>query len=64
MVDGKLLQTIGAATSTDLETWHKGPAPPLVTADDRWYERLGGGAWHEEAWRDPWVMRDPGGNGC
>jgi beta-fructofuranosidase len=63
MVDGRFLQTIGAATSVDLEAWHKDPASPLVTADDRWYERLGGGAWHEEAWRDPWVMRDPDGDG-
>jgi beta-fructofuranosidase len=63
LVDGKIIQTIGAATSTDLETWHKDPASPLVTADDRWYERLGGGDWHEEAWRDPWVLPDPGGHG-
>src|SRR5512132_491633 len=38
VVDGKFLQTIGAATSADLESWHKDPASPLVTADDRWYE--------------------------
>jgi beta-fructofuranosidase len=63
MVDEKFLQTIGAATSTDLETWHKDQASPLLTADDRWYERLGSGAWHEEAWRDPWVFADPGGDG-
>jgi sucrose-6-phosphate hydrolase SacC (GH32 family) len=63
LVDDKIRQTIGAATSTDLEAWHKDPASPLVTADDRWYERLGGGAWHEEAWRDPWVLPDPDGNG-
>jgi beta-fructofuranosidase len=62
-VDGKILQTIGAATSADLEVWHKQSTAPLVTADDRWYERLGGGDWHEEAWRDPWVLRDPGGDG-
>src|SRR5215510_2733580 len=63
LVGTKILQRIGAATSTDLETWHKDPASPLVTADDRWYERLGGGDWHEEAWRDPWVVPDPGGDG-
>jgi beta-fructofuranosidase len=63
MVDDRVLQTIGAATSTDLGVWRKLPASPLVTADKRWYERLGGGAWHEEAWRDPWVLADPGGNG-
>jgi beta-fructofuranosidase len=63
MVDGKFLQTIGAATSTDLTVWCKEPASPLISADDRWYERLGGGEWHEEAWRDPWVLADPGGDG-
>src|SRR5919199_3110829 len=63
LVGGKIRQTIGAATSTDLQTWDKDPASPLVTADDRWYERLGGGDWHEEAWRDPCVFADPGGDG-
>jgi sucrose-6-phosphate hydrolase SacC (GH32 family) len=63
MVDGRFLQRIGAATSTDLEVWHKEPASPLVTADGRWYERLGDGRWHEEAWRDPWVFADPEGDG-
>jgi beta-fructofuranosidase len=63
MVDGKFVQTIGAATSSDLDVWEKQPASPLVTADDRWYERLGGGIWHEEAWRDPWVSADPEGDG-
>jgi sucrose-6-phosphate hydrolase SacC (GH32 family) len=63
LVDDKIRQTIGAATSTDLETWHKEPTSPLVAADDRWYERLGGGDWPEEAWRDPWVLRDPDGDG-
>jgi beta-fructofuranosidase len=63
LIDDKILQRIGAATSTDLEVWHKQSTAPLVTADDRWYERLGGGDWPEEAWRDPWVLRDPGGDG-
>jgi beta-fructofuranosidase len=63
LIDGKLRQTIGAATSTDLEVWQKQPGSPLVTADDRWYERLGGDTWYEEAWRDPWVFADPGGDG-
>jgi sucrose-6-phosphate hydrolase SacC (GH32 family) len=63
LVGGRIRQSIGAATSTDLETWHKEPASPLVTADDRWYERLGGGDWPEEAWRDPWVFPDPTGDG-
>jgi beta-fructofuranosidase len=63
LVDERIRQTIGAATSTDLLVWHKEPSSPLVTADERWYERLGGGDWHEEAWRDPWVFADPDGGG-
>jgi beta-fructofuranosidase len=63
IADDKFLQTIGAATSSDLEVWEKEPASPLVTADDRWYERLGGARWHEEAWRDPWVFADSDGGG-
>jgi beta-fructofuranosidase len=63
LVDEQIRQTIGAATSTDLEVWQKEPGSPLVTADERWYERLGDGTWYEEAWRDPWVFADPGGDG-
>ena len=63
LVDDRIRQAIGAATSIDLEVWNKDPASPLVTADSRWYERLGGGFWHEEAWRDPWVFADPAGDG-
>jgi beta-fructofuranosidase len=62
-VDQRLRQTIGAATSTDLAVWHKQSTAPMLTADERWYERLGAGNWHEEAWRDPWVFADPGGDG-
>jgi beta-fructofuranosidase len=34
-----------------------------VRADPRWYETLDSGAWREEAFRDPWVFADPGGDG-
>ncbi|MGB4270907.1 MAG: hypothetical protein WBJ44_00765, partial [Propionicimonas sp.] len=47
------VQSIGAATSSDLMTWHKLPGP-LVRADARWYETLADGMWHDEAFRDPW----------
>jgi sucrose-6-phosphate hydrolase SacC (GH32 family) len=63
LVDDQIRQTIGAATSTDLEAWHKEPSSPLIAADDRWYEQLGDGTWYEEAWRDPWVLPDPDGDG-
>jgi beta-fructofuranosidase len=57
--DGGRVQRIGAATSPDLRTWTRHPGNPLVTADDRWYERLDPTVWHEESWRDPWMYADP-----
>ena len=58
------IETVGVATSTDLITWEKQPGP-ITQADARWYETYTGaeGTWKEEAWRDPWVFRDPNGNG-
>jgi beta-fructofuranosidase len=50
------VQRIGVATSEDLLSWRKDPASPLLEADPRWYEKLDPTAWHEEAWRDPWVF--------
>src|SRR5919201_3809259 len=63
LVDGRVVQSIGAATSTDLEVWHKRSTAPLLRADPRWYERLDSDTWFEEAWRDPWVFPDPDGDG-
>lgn len=56
------IERIGVATSADLFTWSKQPGP-IVVADPRWYETLGSSSWPEEAWRDPWVYRDPSGEG-
>jgi beta-fructofuranosidase len=61
-VDGHLVQTTCLATSPDLVTWTRDPANPVLRADPRWYEVLGEG-WPGEAWRDPWVYPDPGGDG-
>jgi len=58
-----LIQRIGVATSSDLTTWHKDPAGAILSSDPRWYEQLGDAAWHDEAWRDPWVFADPNGAG-
>ena len=61
---GPLVQQVGLATSTDLHHWVKDDRNPLVQADSRWYETLGGPApWTDEHWRDPFVMADPDGNG-
>jgi len=56
------IEAIGVATSTDLHRWTKHPEA-VISADPRWYEKYGDSAWPEEAWRDPWVFADPGGNG-
>jgi beta-fructofuranosidase len=55
--DGGDIQTIGAATSTDLLEWRKLSTEPMVSADSRWYEKLDKAIWPDEAWRDPWVFR-------
>lgn len=60
--DGKNVQRIGYATSPDLEVWTKAPGPALEAAAP-WYETLDSGAWHDEAFRDPWVYADPDGDG-
>lgn len=62
--EGELLQQIGLATSDDLHHWVKHDENPLVRADSRWYEKIGGPRdWHDEHWRDPWVFKDPAGDG-
>jgi len=58
-------QRIGLAESGDLKTWRRVGNRPLLEADPRWYATLGlpqdPGA--SETWRDPFVFRDPGGDG-
>ncbi|MBT2498354.1 glycosyl hydrolase family 32 [Agromyces sp. ISL-38] len=56
------IEAIGVAVSADLHTWVKRPGP-VTSADGRWYETWGTSTWKEEAWRDPWVFRDPSGAG-
>jgi beta-fructofuranosidase len=60
--DGKNIQRIGYATSPDLHVWTKAPGP-VLEAEGPWYEKLSSGAWHDEAFRDPWVFPDPDGDG-
>jgi beta-fructofuranosidase len=57
------VQRIGYATSSDLTTWHKASENPVLEADPRWYETLADGQWHDEAFRDPWMLSDPDGDG-
>jgi beta-fructofuranosidase len=56
-------QRIGVAVSDDLYTWHRVGDEPLLEADPRWYEKRADGSWPDEAWRDPWVLPDPDGEG-
>jgi beta-fructofuranosidase len=54
------VQRIGLATSDDLVGWQRAGDRPLIEADPAWYELLDPRVWPEQAWRDPWVFRDPG----
>jgi beta-fructofuranosidase len=57
-------QRIGLAESDDLFTWRKVGDRPVLEADPRWYKTLGiEGDPASETWRDPFVFRDPGGDG-
>ncbi|MFE5407245.1 glycosyl hydrolase family 32 [Microbacterium sp. NPDC056569] len=60
--DGRNVQRVGYATSPDLHTWTK-PGGPVLEAEGPWYEKLSSGAWHDEAFRDPWVFADSDGDG-
>lgn len=56
------IESIGVAVSPDLFSWTK-VSHFVLRADADHYEKLGDSAWPEEAWRDPWVFRDPDGQG-
>jgi beta-fructofuranosidase len=60
--DGGQVQRIGVATSKDLHTWTKRGSAALVTTNAQWYEQFSVTG-RAEAWRDPWVFRDPDGDG-
>jgi beta-fructofuranosidase len=51
-------QRLGLATSSDLVAWAKHDANPVLVLDPRWYELV-----EFDAWRDPWLLRDPDGDG-
>jgi beta-fructofuranosidase len=58
-VEDGLVQRVGLATSADLSTWSRHPEP-VFDADPRWYELLDRDAWHDQAWRDPWLFHVAG----
>ncbi len=55
--DGRV-QRIGSARSADLESWER--TSMVLEADPAHYQRTCA-AWPEEAWRDPWAVRDDDG---
>jgi beta-fructofuranosidase len=56
-------QRIGLAESDDLTTWRRVGDRPLLDPDPRWYRTLDEDPRYSETWRDPFVFRDPGGDG-
>jgi beta-fructofuranosidase len=58
-----LKQRIGHATSRDLHHWERVSGLPLLDIDPAVYEEYKPGRWHDRAFRDPWVIRDPAGAG-
>ncbi len=58
-----LKQRIGHATSADLLNWRRCGDGLALDIDPAEYEEYTPGHWHDRALRDPWVMRDPSGNG-
>ena len=56
-------QRIGMVESDDLRTWRRVGKVPLLEADPRLYRTLDGRGPASETWRDPFVFRDPDGDG-
>lgn len=59
-------QRIGHATSTDMHSWKRvgdGLCLDRTGPNAGAYEEYTPGHWHDRAMRDPWVMRDPDGEG-
>jgi beta-fructofuranosidase len=56
-------QRIGLAESGDLFRWRRVGDVPLVDPDPRSYMTLPEDPAASETWRDPFVLRDPGGDG-
>ncbi len=54
------IQRVGVATSDDLISWDR-YGKPVIEADPAWYEMYDPAVWYEQAWRDPWVLRDDSG---
>lgn len=53
--EGGLVQRIGHAVSSDLQTFRRVGDGPILEADPLWYETTGG-PYDEVHWRDPWAV--------
>lgn len=58
-----LKQRIGHATSRDMHSWSRVGDGLCLDLSGTDYEEYTPGHWHDRAMRDPWVMRDPDGDG-
>lgn len=59
-------QRIGHATSKDMHSWVRvgdGLCLDLVGPNAKYYEEYTPGHWHDRAMRDPWVIKNPDGDG-
>lgn len=56
-------QRIGHATSIDMHGWQRVGDGRCLDISGPDYEEYTPGHWHDRAFRDPWVMRDPRGSG-
>lgn len=58
-------QKIGMVESDDLHNWRRVSDQPLLEADPRWYLTIGDPLDERasETWRNPFVFRDPAGDG-
>jgi beta-fructofuranosidase len=61
--DGGLKQRIGQATSRDMHNWERVGSGLCLDISGPDYEEYTPGHWHDRAMRDPWVMKDPDGEG-
>lgn len=64
--EGGMFQRIGHATSTDMHNWTRvgdGLILDFEGPNASLYEVNHEGVWHDRALRDPWVMKDPDGDG-
>ena len=60
---GVLDQRIGLAESDDLFAWRRIGSAQLVAPDPRWYVTLDQDPAASGTWRDPFVFKDPAGDG-